>query len=178
MRCGALTARGEPCRRSAQVGTECCFAHSGGAVGRPDGLTEETERRILAVVRTGAPLSVAAEAAGISRSTLHRWRARGQSEGEGRFFELDRALRRAEAEAEARLVAVIARAGDQQWQAAAWILARRFPGTWSLARQGRPPSAEPLPAPTARESDLDASDPDTRRILSELLRRRPADRPR
>ncbi len=175
MRCGALTARGEPCRRSAQVGTERCFAHSGGAVGRPDGLTEEVERKILAMVRTGADLAVAAQAAGISRSTLHRWRARGASEARGRFFELDQALRRAEAEAEARLVALIARAGERHWQAAAWILPRRFPETWSLARQGRPPSAEPLPTPGG-ESDLDASDPDTRRLLSELLRRRPADR--
>ncbi len=175
MRCGALTARGEPCRRSAQGGTERCFAHSGGAVGRPDGLTEEVERKILAMVRTGADLAVAAQAAGISRSTLHRWRARGASEGCGRFFELDQALHRAEAEAEARLVALIARAGERHWQAAAWILPRRFPETWSLARQGRPPSAEPPPTPGG-ESDLDASDPDTRRLLSELLRRRPADR--
>jgi hypothetical protein len=127
------------------------------------------------MVRTGTDLAVAAAAAGISRSTLHRWRARGASEGHGRFFEFEQALVRAEAEAEARLVAVIARAGDQHWQAAAWLLPRRFPDTWSLTRQGRPPSAEPLPTPGA-SSDLDASDPETRRALSELLRRRPADR--
>jgi hypothetical protein len=175
MRCRATTAKGEPCRRSAAEGTERCFSHSGGAVGRPDGLSEEIERRILAVVRTGADLAVAAEAAGISRSTLHRWRARGEGEGEGRFFEFEAALARAEAEAEARLVALIARAGERHWQAAAWLLPRRFGERWSLARQGRPPSAEPLPTSGAG-SDLDASDPDTRRLLSELLRRRPADR--
>lgn len=174
MRCGALTARGQPCRRSAQARTERCFAHSGGAVGRPDGLSEEVERRILAMVRTGNDLAVAAQAAGISRSTLHRWRARGAHEGQGRFFEFEQALVRAEAEGEARLVTLIARAGEQQWQANAWILTRRFRERWSL---GSGAQAGPAPLPThGGESDLDASDPDTRRLLSELLARRPADR--
>jgi len=175
VRCEALTARGEPCRRAAQAGAERCFAHSGAAVGRPDGLTEETERRILAIVRTGVGLAVAAEAAGISRSTLHRWRTRGVREERGRFSEFEASLRRAEAEAEARLVAVIARAGDQHWQAAAWLLPRRFRDRWALGPEARRPGAEPLPTPGG-ESDLDASDPETRRALSELLRRRPADR--
>ena len=82
-------------------------------------------------------------------------------------------MRRGEAEGEARLVAVVNRASERHWQAGAWILARRHPERWGLGHGARRASAEPLA--TAGDSDLDGSDPETRRALSELLRRRPAD---
>jgi hypothetical protein len=173
VRCQATTARGEPCRRPAQEGSERCFSHLGGPVGRPDGLTDEVVQRILVAVRSGSALEVAAQAAGISRATLHRWRARGEREKAGKFREFADALARAEAEAEAHLVALIVRAGDQQWQAAAWILARRFSNRWGQGQDGRRLSEMATPA---GDSDLDMAEPGTRRLLSELLARRPADR--
>ena len=50
MSCGALTAQGTPCRRPARAGRRC-HAHSGAGVGRPDRLSEEVERRVVAELR-------------------------------------------------------------------------------------------------------------------------------
>lgn len=44
------------------------------------------------------------------------------------------AVKTAESEAEQRLLARIEQAAEQQWQAAAWILERRWPDRWG-ARQ-------------------------------------------
>src|SRR6266571_5179686 len=103
MRCSAHTRAGGRCRRNAMAGGDRCHAHCGEAVGRPEKLTEELARRLFEAVRAGVTKEVAADFARISRSTLHRWLARGKDDGpDSRYRDLAQDLRRAEAEAEVR----------------------------------------------------------------------------
>ncbi|MBZ6253643.1 hypothetical protein KVH27_35420 [Streptomyces olivaceus] len=52
--------------------------------GRPRLLSEEVEARLVAASRTGVAVELAAEMAGISRTTFLRWMARGRAEVEAR----------------------------------------------------------------------------------------------
>jgi hypothetical protein len=181
MTCGAETAAGTPCRRHVGRGAERCHVHSGGVVGRHDGLTPEVSARIVQALRLGAHRCVVAEAAGISRTTLWRWLEQGEAEREGRFRELYTAARRAEAEAELRHVALVDRAAQSDWRASAWWLPRRYPERYGqrVLRSGSPEEASTrLAASRAPADDLDISDPIARKHFDELLRRRPADRSR
>ncbi|MFE3644888.1 hypothetical protein ACFXOM_28580 [Streptomyces sp. NPDC059169] len=52
--------------------------------GRPRLLSEEVEARLVAASRTGVAVELAAEMAGISRTSFLRWMARGRAEAEAR----------------------------------------------------------------------------------------------
>ena len=108
-------------------------------MGRPTALTDETTKRICAVLETGATKDAAAAKAGIGRSTFMGWQKRGNDErsrrdaGEGtepkesRYVDFLNAIEGAELIAEATLIARINVASSEHWQAAAWILERRHP---------------------------------------------------
>ncbi|RZU28192.1 hypothetical protein EV284_6358 [Streptomyces sp. BK022] len=53
-------------------------------IGRPRLLSEEVEARLVAASRTGVAVELAAEMAGISRSSFLAWMARGRAEVEAR----------------------------------------------------------------------------------------------
>jgi hypothetical protein len=172
--CAANTKAGRRCRRAPLRGERLCAVHRGGAVGRPPALTPEVADRIVAAVSAGAYLSVAARAAGVSRQTLHRWRARGAAQDSGPYHELEKALERAEAEAEVRQVALIARAGQTQWRAAAWLLSRRAPERWGRGAGERtlPAPASELPSSAATERlDLRLLEDDELALLEALCQR-------
>ena len=174
MSCAATTKAGRRCRRAPLRGERMCAVHRGGPVGRPPALTAEVETRIVAAVSAGAHLSVAARAAGVSRQTVHRWRARGAAEDEGPYHELAKALERAEAEAELRQVALIARAGQSEWRAAAWLLSRRAPERWGrgAAERTLPAPASEVPSSPARERlDLRLLEDDELALLEALCAR-------
>ncbi|WP_030777706.1 hypothetical protein [Streptomyces sp. NRRL S-920] len=92
--------------------------------GRPSLLSEEVEGRIIAASRTGIAVELAAEAAGISSATYHRWMARGRAEVAARedgqapnrdedpYVELFEKVRTARAMAGARAMANIRRVAD------------------------------------------------------------------
>ncbi|BCK73071.1 hypothetical protein Srufu_070240 [Streptomyces libani subsp. rufus] len=92
--------------------------------GRPTLLSEEVEGRIIAASRTGIAVELAAEAAGISSATYHRWMARGRAEVAARedgqkqdrdedpYVELFEKVRTARAMAAARAMANIRRVAD------------------------------------------------------------------
>jgi predicted site-specific integrase-resolvase len=73
-------------------------------------------QRIVDLIRAGNYLEVAATAAGIHRSTLHRWLKYGRARQKGRFKKFVLAVERAQAEAESRDVALIARAATEDWR--------------------------------------------------------------
>lgn len=52
--------------------------------GRPRLLSEDVEARLVAASRTGVAVELAAEMAGVSRTTFLRWMARGRAEVEAR----------------------------------------------------------------------------------------------
>ena len=95
-------------------------------MGRPK-LDPATMQRIVDLIRAGNYLEVAATAAGIHRSTLHRWLKYGRARQKGRFKKFVLAVEKAQAEAESRDVALIARAATEDWRAAAWRLERKQP---------------------------------------------------
>src|SRR5262245_10349520 len=100
----------------------------GGAVarrGRRTKLTEATRRVIVESVAAGVPLKYAAQRAGVGERTLAGWLAAGRKAKRGPFLQLLQAVKKAEAEAVARNVAIVQKAAAKTWQAAAWWLERR-----------------------------------------------------
>ena len=81
-------------------------------------------------IRNGAPAIQACIAAGISDQTLANWRLRGEG-GEEPFLGFLVALKKAEAEIEAEMAAVVVDQGRKgQWLASMTYLERRFPKRW------------------------------------------------
>ena len=129
---------------------------------RPKGTTKlelepELQTRILTYIRAGAYLETAAAAAGINRTTLHRWLKRG-AEGEQPFADFSDAVEKTLAEAEIRDLARIDKAAETQWAAAAWKLERRNPRMWGRREYNELTGADggPIRFEQLSESDLDA----------------------
>lgn len=92
-------------------------------------LEPQLASRIITYIKAGSYLETAAAAAGVNRSTLHRWLKRG-AEGEESFAGFRSSVEGALAEAELRDLARIDRAAETDWKAAAWKLERRNPKRW------------------------------------------------
>lgn len=98
--------------------------------GRPEKLTPEVQQKIVDAIRMGAYIETAAAYAGINKSTLYDWMKRGARAKSGKYKEFSNAIEKALAESEMRDLAVIAKASQENWQAAAWRLERKFPDRW------------------------------------------------
>jgi hypothetical protein len=85
---------------------------------------KDKELLVLEALRKGLSISAACAAAQVGRTTWYRW------------VEADPTLEERAEEAlsavETRLLGIIEEHAVKQWQAAAWILERRFPKRWSL----------------------------------------------
>jgi hypothetical protein len=90
-------------------------------------LDDAATERIFNLIRAGNTLEVAAAAAGIHRATLHRWMKYGKEQERGLYRRFMDEVEKAKADAEARDVALIAKAATADWRAAAWRLERRSP---------------------------------------------------
>jgi len=101
---------------------------------RPTKLDDLVSKRIVTAIAKGLPRDTAAKLAGVAPSTLYLWLRKG-AEGERPYSEFSCTLKKAEAEGEAELVAVIREAGKSSWQACAWLLERRRPQRWALRRE-------------------------------------------
>ncbi len=113
---------------------------------RPTLFTPERTRKIVELISAGNNQETAAAAAGVSAATLYNWLQRGRLEQErldanpklkprkteAPFLEFMEDVKRARAEADARLVLLISKAAQdpKTWQAAAWLLERRDPARW------------------------------------------------
>jgi transposase len=111
---------------------------------RPIKLKPEVQNKIIVAIKAGNYIETAAAYAGISKNTLYDWLKRGEREKqrvnknskakirklEADFVEFSDAIEKALAEAEIRDVTIIAKAAEEQWQAAAWRLERKFPDRW------------------------------------------------
>jgi len=98
--------------------------------GRPTKLTLEVQKAIVDALAAGTYLETAAAAAGIERHTLLAWLKKGAVSASGKQKEFSTAVKKALANAEIRFGATIAVASQAQWQAAAWLLERRYPDRW------------------------------------------------
>jgi hypothetical protein len=134
-RCVALTAKGAPCKRAPALGVDRCSVHLGRRAIGQEILTPEIADRIVAMLTAGAFLGPAASSAGVSRRTLSNWLARGQSGDpeDTAYRDLAERVEKARATAQVRAVAIVSRAAEEDWRAAAWFLERSDPLNW-----GRP----------------------------------------
>jgi len=89
-------------------------------------LTPAVQEKICAALRSGAYRQTAVHYAGISIQAFQEWMAKGR---EGRPFWRDflEAVEKAEADFIIASVGTIRKASTTQWQAAAWMLERKFP---------------------------------------------------
>lgn len=99
-------------------------------MGRPTDCTPEVTERICAALSDGNYIETAAECGGVAANTVYEWIARG-ARGEQPFAKFRDAVQRAEAEAEATLVAQWKAQVPANWQAARDLLARRHPARWA-----------------------------------------------
>lgn len=95
--------------------------------GRPTKQCPELEDVILRGIIAGLRPAVAAQVAGIDRTTLERWR-----KADANFAQQ---IESAEASSEMENLQRINRAAARNWKAAAWILERRFPEHWGTKLQ-------------------------------------------
>lgn len=112
--------------------------------GRPTKLTPELQEEICKIIRAGNYIETAAAYVGISKNTIYDWMRRGAREkerlkknprakmkkSEAPFVEFSDSIEKALAYAEVRDVAIIGKAAETQWQAAAWRLERKFRDRW------------------------------------------------
>lgn len=127
-------------------------------MGRPTKLCDRTKGLILVGIRLGLTYEDAAQAAGVHRSTFHRWMQKGKSAKSGVYRDFCDALERANAEGQiinAKIVhdaakggqpiketrtvtrangtqetTVTERVAQPDWRCSAWILERRFTESW------------------------------------------------
>ena len=93
-------------------------------------MTPEVEAAVAEAVELGATWEKAADSAGIGGSTLREWKQRGEA-GEAPFAAFLATLKRAEGAGIARSLRNIRQAADSgSWQAAAWLLERRYPADY------------------------------------------------
>jgi transposase len=97
---------------------------------RPSKLTPELTVKFVAALGRGLFIETAAASAGIGKATVYRWLKTGREKPASPHGEFRDAVKKVLADVEAEQVEVI-RQRQLNWQAAAWILERRWPGRWA-----------------------------------------------
>jgi len=99
--------------------------------GRPPKISDELTLAITNNVRMGAPLHIAARAAGIGYSTFKRWMAEGADpEGRDEYKAFRATIEEARAQTAVRMVGLVSRAAAnsvREWRAAMTWLERAYP---------------------------------------------------
>ncbi len=143
-------------------------------MGRPSKLTPETREIIVRGIKEGLTYEQSAKLAGVNTSTLHRWKAKGEASKSGKFCDFSHDIKRANVEARAIHLQIIANASagghvvqevrevrdsngnltkriitarqlPPDWKASAWILERRFPSEFGkLITPQLPDDKDPL----------------------------------
>ena len=98
------------------------------SVGRPTKLTPELQRVIVQALRAALYVETACDIAGISKDTFYNWLRQGQEKPYGKHGRFSDAVKKAQAEAEGRLIGHLLQ--DGTWQSKAWILERKFRSRW------------------------------------------------
>lgn len=93
--------------------------------GRKSKFTTPVKDRIIEALRAGTTYEIAAQYAGISRSTLFEWIKKGEKEEDTAYRTFYDNIKKAEAEGAVVHLGTIAQASAKDWKAAAWILERR-----------------------------------------------------
>lgn len=108
-------------------------------MGRPKGsgekLTQKISKQIVQGIRLGMPMKYAAQRAGVTYSSVFRWKREVAAGRNGIYKQFVEGLKRAEGAFIARNLKVIDTAAKEKtWQASAWLLERRSPENFSAHR--------------------------------------------
>jgi hypothetical protein len=109
---------------------------------RPTKLTQDHTKRICRAIGAGNYPAVAARSAGVAESTFYRWMEIGRSAERGLHADFYEEVKKAEAEAEARAVTLVAKAMATDWRAAVALLERRFAERWRRRERSGIPAEE------------------------------------
>ena len=122
--------------------------------GRKSKLTPETQEAVCKAIRDGNYNHIAAAYAGIGESTFYLWMSLGERARSGKYLEFLEAVKKAEADAEVRTVALIETAAHENWQAAAWWLERKHNERWGRKERQEITGAEGGPLQVVTWSQL------------------------
>jgi len=102
------------------------------AGGRNTKLTPKIREALCDAIRMVGHVEVAADYAGIGKTTFYEWMKKGAEEkAEPAFREFREAVEQARARAQVRNSTLIQNAAIRDWKAAAWWLRNAFPETWT-----------------------------------------------
>lgn len=101
---------------------------------RPTKLDDQLQTAICDYIGEGLTFADACRLVDISTTTFSNWRERGESEEEP-FLSFLEAVKVAEARFKKTHLKTIAVASINQWQAAAWLLERKYPAEFALRQQ-------------------------------------------
>jgi hypothetical protein len=98
-------------------------------MGRPTKLTPELQEELLKALKGGAYVEDACGYVGIHKDTFYEWMRRG-ADGDDLYSEFSDAVEKARASAVVRNIALLQKAAEDSWQAAAWWLERTRPNQY------------------------------------------------
>jgi transposase len=100
--------------------------------GRKSKLTPQLIKDAVKLLKGGSYVSTVCEFIGIDPSTWYRWMREGKKAKSGLKSQFYHAIKKADAEAEIRMVTDIQKIANenQTWQALAWMLERKYPERW------------------------------------------------
>ncbi len=125
---------------------------------RPRLLTPAVKKTICKAIKLGATLEIAARAAGIGARTLDEWLNHGRDElqvdpdASGPCAAFVSEVMIASSKNEQELIGIIRKEAPQTWQAAAWLLERKFPERYAKVDRLRVTEDETNKKPVAYES--------------------------
>lgn len=102
--------------------------------GRIPKLEPATQKIITDCVVAGMPYRFAAAQAGIGESTFYLWMSKGRKKKGKPYVEFLASIKKAESDFIQRNAKRIEAKADGSWQAAAWLLERRFPDEYGAGR--------------------------------------------
>lgn len=145
-------------------------------MGRPSKLTPEVTKRLTEAIRAGNYYEAACAYAGIAYSTFREWMVRGEKAKSGKYREFMEAIKKAEHEAEVRMVAMWQKHMPENWQAIATFLERRYPDRWGRRMDVRQDIKQEVQGQVTQRYEYDITqriieDPEARDLARNLFRR-------
>ncbi len=125
---------------------------------QPRLLTPAVQKTICKAIKAGAKLEIAARAAGIGARTLDEWLKHGRDElqadpdASGPCAAFVSEVMIASAKFEQELIGIIRKEAPKTWQAAAWLLERKFPQRYARVDRLRASGDETNKKPDAYQS--------------------------
>ena len=96
----------------------------------PSVWTASVEAKLFQALELGCPIGTSCWFAGVPKRAYLERVQRGEAADSGPDWEFVQRVHQSRAKARVRLVAIISKASEKQWTAAAWLLERSDPDEW------------------------------------------------